>query len=296
VSRSHSFATARGVAGQCGNKLKHLPVKTIPALLLPLFMFAAFGGALGALGNTPGFGYYNYTAFVFVFVLFMASMFSAVFTTLDIATDFENGFGARMMLAAPRRLAIIGGYLIISLGRGLLAMAVIFLIAVATGMPVRGGPLDIVALVGLGLLLNSVALLYGSGVALRFQTTACGVLILIPTFMLFFVAPAFVPRHTLTGWLRDAADVNPLTPVLESGRGFLANDPIKIALALAALGGLLVLFLIWTITGMRKAERGPSERPSRKRSRGPGKRGPGGRGRRAGASEPTPSASGFSPT
>jgi ABC-2 type transport system permease protein len=298
VSETHSFSVARGVAGQCGNKLKQLPVKTIPALLLPLFMFAAFGGALGALGDTPGFGYYNYTAFVFVFVLYMASMFSAVFTTLDLATDFENGFGARMMLAAPRRLSIVAGYLIISLARGLFAMALIFLIAVATGMPVRGGAADIAALVGLGLLLNAVALLYGSGVALRFQTTACGVLILIPTFMLFFVSPAFVPRHSLSGWLRIAADVNPLTPVLESGRGFLANDPIKVVIALVALGGLLLLFLIWTYTGMRKAERGPSERPSRRASRGPGKRGPRGRGRRPGASDPTASStpSGFSAT
>lgn len=296
MSGNHSGSVARGVAGQCANKLKQLPVKTVPALLLPLFMFAAFGGALAALGSTPGFGYYNYTAFVFVFVVYMGSMFSAVFTSLDIASDFEQGFGARMMLAAPRRLAIIWGYLIVSLGRGLLSVIVIFGVAVATGMPVKGTPLDVAAVFGLALALNAAALLYGAGVALRFQTTAAGVAILIPTFMLFFVSPAFVPRHSLSGWLRTAADINPLTPVLESGRGFLAGDPIKVGIALGSLAGLILFFTIWTVTGMRKAERGPSERPSRKR--GPGKR-PGGRGprsRRPGADEPTAAPTGFSAT
>lgn len=277
---ARSVSVAQGVAYQCTRKLIRLPPKLLPSLLLPLFMFAAFGGALGAVGGTTGFGYYNYTAFVFVFVLYMASMFSAVFTTFDIAADYESGFGHRMMLAAPRRLAIVGGYVTVALWRGLLNVAVVFAIALLTGMPVRGNALDIAGLIALALLLNLVTTLYGAGIALRFQSTASGVLILIPTFMLFFLSPIFIPRHQLSGWLRDAADVNPLTPVLEAGRGFLADDPVKVALAFAALAGLLLLFSVWVLGGMRKAERGPGGGSSRgPRARGPRGRGPRGRAR-----------------
>jgi len=266
---ARSMSVARGVAYQCARKLVRVPPKLVPSLLLPLFMFAAFGGALGAVGSTKGFGYYSYTAFVFVFVLYMASMFSAVFTTFDIAADYESGFGHRLMLAAPRRLAIVGGYVIVAFWRGLLNIAVVFAVALATGMSVRGNALDILALLALALLLNMVTTLYGAGVALRFQSTASGVLILIPTFMLFFLSPIFIPRHQLSGWLRDAADVNPLTPVLEAGRGFLADDPVKVVLAFAALVGLLLLFTVWVIGGMRKAEQGPGSSARGPRARGP---------------------------
>jgi ABC-2 type transport system permease protein len=230
------------------------------------------------VGSTKGFGYYSYTAFVFVFVLYMSSMFSAVFTTFDVAADFESGFGNRMMLAAPRRLAIVGGYVMVALWRGVFNIAIVFAVALATGLSVRADALDIVGLVGLALLLNIVTTLYGTGVALRFQSTAAGVLVLIPTFMVFFVAPIFIPRHQLSGWLRDAADVNPLTPVLEAGRGFLADDPIKVVLAFAALVGMLLLFTVWVIGGMRKAERGPGSS-----ARGPRARGPRARAKQAGA-------------
>jgi ABC-2 type transport system permease protein len=271
---ARSVSVARGVAYQCSRKLIRVPPKLLPALLLPLFMFAAFSGALGAVGSTKGFGYYSYTAFVFVFVLFMASTFSAVFTSFDVAADYESGFGHRMMLAAPRRVAIVGGYVIVAFWRGLLNVAIVFAIALATGMSVRGSALEIVAMLALVMLLNVVVMLYGTGVALRFQSTAAGVLVLIPTFMVFFLSPIFIPRHQLSGWLRDAADVNPLTPVLESARGFLAGDPVKVGLAFAAIAGLLVLFSVWAITGMPNPEPCPGSS-----GRGPRARGP--RGRRA---------------
>jgi ABC-type multidrug transport system permease subunit len=283
---ARSLSVARGVAYQSTRKLIRLPPKLLPSLLLPLFMFAAFGGALGALGSTAGFPYYNYTAFVFVFVVYMASMFAAVFSAFDIAADFESGFGHRLMLAAPRRLAIVGGYVALALWRGMLNIAVVFAVALLTGMPVHGSAPEVLGLVALALLLNVAATLYGAGIALRFQNTASGVLILIPTFMLFFLSPIFIPRNQLTGWLRSAADVNPLTPVLESGRGFLAGDPVKVGLAFGAIAGLLVLFSIWVVRGMRKAERGPGAaargpRARRRRGRGAGAEGPRARGPRA---------------
>jgi ABC-2 type transport system permease protein len=267
---------ARGVAYECARKLIRLPPKLLPSLLLPLLMFAAFGGALGALGKTAGFGYYSYTAFVFVFVLYMASAFAAVFSAFDIAADFECGFGNRLMLAAPRRGAILGGYVGVGLARGLLNIAIVFGVALAAGMSVHGDAAEVAGLVVLALLLNLAVTLYGAGIALRFQSTASGVLILIPTFMVFFLAPIFVPRHQLSGWLRDATDVNPLTPVLECGRGFLAGDPTKVGLAFAAAAGLVLVFAVWAMRGMRKAERG-----SGGSARGSRRRGPRGRARRA---------------
>ena len=66
----------------------------------------------------PGFDFPSgYTAFQFVFVLLQASAFGGVFTGFGIASDFENGFARRMMLAAPNRLGILAGYALAAMVR-----------------------------------------------------------------------------------------------------------------------------------------------------------------------------------
>jgi ABC-2 type transport system permease protein len=268
MTATRSLSVAGGVARQCTRKLRKNPPKSLPPILLPLFIFAAFTGALSAVGDTKGFGYYDFTAFLFVFILYMAAMFVGVFTAFDVAIDFESGLGARLMLGTPRRMAIVAGYVVVAVGRGVLAMAVVWAIALATGMPVRGDAPEIAGLVALALLLNVAATLYGAGIALRFQSTASSVLILIPVFMALFLTPVFAPRHELTAWLETAAGVNPLTAPIEAGRGFLADDPVSVGLSFAAAGGLVIAFWAWAVRGMRRAEQGPGTRRRRPRRRG----------------------------
>ncbi len=290
MTAARSLSVTRGVALQCTRKLLKNPFKALPPMLLPLFVFAAFSGALSAVGQTRGFGYYDFTAFLFVFIVYMAAMFVGVFTAFDIATDYASGLGARFMIAAPRRAAIITGYVIVALGRAIVALAVVWAIALATGMPVRGDAPEIAGIVVLALLLNVAATLYGAGIALRFQSTASSVLILIPVFMLLFLTPVFAPRDRLGSWLETAAGFNPLTPPLEAGRGFLADDPVSVALAFAVAVGLVIVFWIWAVRGMHRAEQGPGvSRRRRPRGRGrPGGRRRGPRGRRRPGASTTP--------
>jgi ABC-2 type transport system permease protein len=269
MSAPRSVSVALGMAARGTRRLQKNPPQALPPMLIPLFFFAAFTGALSALGSSKGFGYYNYTAFQFIFVLYMGAMFVGVFSAFDIARDYENGFGQRLMLAAPRRMALITGYVIVSFGRGLLVIGVVWGVALATGMPVRGDAIDVAAIIALALLLNLATALWGAGIALRFQTTASGVLILIPTFMALFMTPVFEPRHRLSGWLRTAADINPLTAPMEAGRGFLAHDRVSVGLGFAVAAGLVLLMMLWATRGMHKAERGPGGTPPRRPRGGP---------------------------
>lgn len=251
-----SLSIAGGVAQRGRRLLLKFRFKLLPPMLVPLFFFAAFNGALSTVGDSKAFPYYDYTAFQFVFLLFMSSMFSGVFTAFDIASDFEGGMGNRMMLAAPQRMAIVGGYLMVSLGRCLLAIAVVWAVALAVGMEVRGGAVDLVALNLLALLLNQAMTLYGAGVALRLRSVAAETIILLPVFLLLFLTPVFLPRQQLSDLVQSLAGVNPLTAAMEAGRGFLADDPVSVGLAFAAAIGLLILFAIWATLGLRKATKG----------------------------------------
>jgi ABC-2 type transport system permease protein len=252
---ARSVAVALAVALRAIRKLLRNPARAVAPMIVPLLFFAGFTGALATLGKTQGFAYYDYTAFVFVFVLDMAAIVVGMFTAFDITFDYQSGMGRRLMVAAPRRIAIALGYVLVAFLRGLVAIALVWVVALAVGMPVRSDPLQIVALIALAMLLNLAAILYGAGIALRFQSTAAGSLILIPVFMLIFLTPMMTPRSTLTGWVHTAANVNPLTPALEAGRGLLANDPVSVGLAFATAAGLVLVMGTWTVLGMRAAEK-----------------------------------------
>src|SRR3990170_7982184 len=115
--------------------------------MFPLFFFTSFAGGLSRVGNTPGFDFPSgYTAFQFAFVLLQASAFGGVFTGFSIARDFESGFGRRLMLAAPNRVAIVGGYAMAALVRTAFIWVILTAVALLVGMQVGGGAVDLVGL------------------------------------------------------------------------------------------------------------------------------------------------------
>ena len=126
----------------------HNPHFLLPSIIFPLFFFIAFAGGLSSVGDVPGFDFPSgYTAFQFVFVLLQSAAFGGVFTGFGIAADFENGFARRLLLGAPDRLAVLVGYALAALIRALVVGLLLFAIALATGMQVTGGGVELVGLV-----------------------------------------------------------------------------------------------------------------------------------------------------
>jgi ABC-2 type transport system permease protein len=227
----------------------------IPALLFPLFFFTAFAGGLSGVANTPGFEFPDgYTAFQFVFVILQASAFGGVFTGFAIARDFETGFGRRLLLAAPHRWAIVVGYALAALTRAVFVWALLTVIAFAVGMKISGDAADLIALYALGALLSLAAVLWAAGIALRFRSLQAGPLMQTPVFMIIFLAPVYVPIELLHGWVETVAHVNPITPMVEAGRDLISASPVQALLAYGCGLGLVVLFTVWAITGLRRAE------------------------------------------
>jgi ABC-2 type transport system permease protein len=250
-----TLAVAQGVAWRTLHNVFTNPSLLIPSILFPLFFFTAFAGGLSRVREVPGFHYaQGYTAFQFVFVVLQSAAFGGVFTGFGIARDFENGFARRLMLAAPHRFGIVLGYGAAALVRWLLTVAVLTAVAFASGMQVGGSGVDLFGLYALGLILNVAALLWACGVAMRLRTMQAGPVMQMPVFLVLFFAPVYVPLSLLQGWIHDIAVVNPLTRVVESGRGFVAAQPTEVAAAFGAAIGLGVLFLWWALRGLRSAE------------------------------------------
>jgi ABC-2 type transport system permease protein len=256
MSRRGFTTVALAVASRSVHNYFTNPAMIVPGLLFPLFFFTAFAGGLSRVDSVPGFDFEaGYTAFVYGFVLLQASAFGGIFSGFAIARDFESGFSRRLMLAAPRRSAIVAGYWLAALARGAFNVALITAIALVAGLEIAGGGLDLVGLYTLALLVNAAALLFASGVAMRLRTMQAGPAMQVPAFLFLFLAPVWVPYDLLVGWVHAAATVNPITLVLEAGRGFIAGDPTKVLPAFAVSFGLAALALLWARTGLRSAER-----------------------------------------
>jgi ABC-2 type transport system permease protein len=256
VSRGGFWPVAFAVGWRNVHNFFTNPAMIVPALLFPLFFFTAFAGGLSRVDSVPGFDYdAGYTTFVYGFVLLQASAFGGVFTGFAVARDFESGFSRRLMLAAQRRGAIVAGYWLAAVVRAVFTITVITVVALVAGLSIDGSAVDLVGLYTLALIVNAAAVLFGTGVAMRLRTMQAGPAIQVPAFLALFLAPVWVPYDLLTGWVQAAASVNPVTLVLESGRGFLDGNPTEVLPAFAVALLLAAVTVLWARGGLRSAER-----------------------------------------
>jgi ABC-2 type transport system permease protein len=236
-------------------KIRKDPGLFMPTLVMPLFFFLAFAGGLSAVGDTKDFGYPNYTSFVFVFVMFQGVSYCGVFTAFALADDLESGFARRILLNTPRRVAIIAGFALAALIQACVNAGALFGVGAVSGMEISGSVPQLLTMFALALLLNVIATLFAAGLALRLRSNQAGSLMLTPIFIALFLAPVYVPRELLSGWLETAAGLNPLTPLIEACRGLLVGEPASVGLAFACAGGLVAAMSVWALSGLQSAER-----------------------------------------
>jgi ABC-2 type transport system permease protein len=231
------------------------PSLLLPPMLFPLLNFTAFAGGLSRLSHVPGFDFHGgYTAFQFVFVLLQSAAFAGVFMGFGIARDFERGFARRLLVSAPARTGIVLGYGLAALARWVMVAIVLTAVALAVGMKIGGNGVDILGLYLLAIVVNQTGMLWACGVAMRFRSVQAGPLMQTPVFMALFLAPVYVPLHLLRGWIHTVARVNPLTFLLESGRGFISGEPRDVAIAFGIGAAMLAFFATWAMLGLRRAE------------------------------------------
>jgi ABC-2 type transport system permease protein len=249
------FDVAVAVAYRQTTVLLKNPSLFLPPMLFPLMNFTAFAGGLSRLRHVPGFDFHGgYTAFQFVFVLLQSAAFGGVFTGFGIARDFERGFARRLLVSAPQRGGILLGYALAALIRWAMIAIVLTAVALAVGMKIGGSGVDLFGLYALAVLVNQVGLLWSAGVAMRIRSVQAAPLMQTPVFMTLFLAPVYVPLALLRGWIHSVARLNPLTFMIESGRGFIQGEPTQVAAAFAIAAAMVAFFALWALSSLRRAE------------------------------------------
>ena len=128
------------------------------------------------------------------------------------------------------------------------------LIALAVGMKLEGGGLDVFGMYALAAIINVSGLLFAAGVALRFRSLQSTPLMQVPVFLFLFLAPVYVPRQLLGGWVHAVAPFNPATHVMETVRDLIAGTGSEYLATLGIITALLAAVFVFAITGLRRAE------------------------------------------
>ena len=168
-------------------------------LAFPLFFYMAFAGGLSAVGSLPGFDYYNYDAFQFVFVLLQSAAFGGVFIGFSIGADFDSGLHPPPV---ARRAGPLGDH------RGLRRRGARPR-GVRLGRRLRDRPCDRDAgrrrrhrplrALGLAVVVFVAAFLFAAGMMTRLRTLQAAPAMQLPLFMILMTAPIYVPARPAPG-------------------------------------------------------------------------------------------------
>ena len=250
------LAVAQGVAWRSLHNFTHNKSLLIPSLVFPLFFFTAFAGGLSGISHAPGLRLPGRLHRVPVRVRRRSSR------PRSPASSPASGSPATSRAASPggccsRRRTAAGSCSATRAprsGAGSSPSSVLTVVALAVRMKVGGSGVDLFGLYALGIMVNFAATLWAAGVAMRLRTMQAGPIMQMPVFLVLFFAPVYVPLALLQGWIHGVAIVNPMTRVLEAGRGFVAGAPTEVVAAFAAAAALGLLFSLWAFRGLRKAE------------------------------------------
>jgi ABC transporter DrrB family efflux protein len=225
--------------------LRHIPrspellldVTIQPVIFVVLFVYV-FGGAI----QTPGMSYVNYLmAGIFVQTLIFACMTSGI----GLAYDLQKGLIDRFRSLPMSRSAVVAGRTITDLLRGILAVAIMFVVGLAVGFRPEGTALS--WLIGLGILLMFAFAFSWIGVTIgMFVGTpeAVQAALFVFVFPLTFVSSAFVPVDTMPSWLQGFAEYQPLSVVIDMLRNIFTGQPWHTE-ALWSIGWSLLLLAIF---------------------------------------------------
>ncbi len=196
----------------------------MPVVFLLLFVYV-FGGTLGN-GITTGGGRGAYVTFLIPGMLLFTVAGAAQITAISVAKDMTEGIIARFKTMRIWRPAVLAGHVLGSLLLTLISLAVTIAVALLIGYRSAADPMRWLGAIGM-LTLLAIALIWLSvafGLVAKSVETASNIpmfLILLP-----FLGSGFVPVHSMPAGLRWFAENQPFTPITNTVRSLLANQPV----------------------------------------------------------------------
>jgi ABC-2 type transport system permease protein len=225
------------------------PEALLPPVAISLFFLIIYDSTLGkAASFIPDLGTNSYLGFILPLSIVSSSLSGAGVAAQNLVRDLESGYFDKLLLTPIRRAALlIGPILSGALILGLQATIVVLIGLILGLKPVTGLP-GLLVVIGLAVLLGTGFAGFTVSAALGSNSAAATQGASFIFFPLTFLAPTFVPLDLLDGWLKTAAQINPITYVLEAMRGLINNGWDGDSLWKAILACLVLAAAMYALT------------------------------------------------
>lgn len=223
----------------------HEPSLVLSPLFMSGFFLVVYEGQFSALGKDLATGPGGYVDVVLPLCLLTTAFTAGAVSGQLLVRDIASGYHARLVVTPVRRWLLLSApVLAASLVLAVEALALLVL-AVPLGLRPAHPVAAWCALVSATVVVGVGILLLAAAAALRFRTPGAVSAVTMVFFPLSFLSAALVPRDRLEGWMAVAADINPLTYLLQGMRTMVEQDWSGSALARggSAAGVLLVVGL-----------------------------------------------------
>ena len=223
-------------------KIKHVPMQLFDVTAFPIMFVLLYTYLFGgALAGSPS----AYLQSLLPGILVMTVSMITVYTGMALNNDLQKGIFDRFRSMPIWRPAVLVGMLLADAARYVAASLVVLLLGVILGFRPDGGPLGVVAAVGLLLVfcfsLSWVWMVLGLKAKTPETVMQMSMTILFP---LTFASNVFVDPDTMPGWVQAFVKVNPITHLTEASRALMHGTSTGGSIGWVALwsAGLIVVF------------------------------------------------------
>jgi ABC-2 type transport system permease protein len=226
------------------------PVTVFNAVLLPVVIMLMF---VYVIGNAFSVGV-KYIDYATPGMILLAICYGLSATAAAVNDDMRKGIINRFRVMDVSRGAVLTGHVIVTMLRSLVSIAAIIGVAFALGFRSPASFLDWLAVVGIiaAACLATSWLTVALGLAAKTPESAG--LATVPLIMLPFFSSAIVPAAKMGAGVRQFAEYQPFTPIIEALRGLLAGAP-SAGYAIAALAwcaGIGIVGFVWALSTFNK--------------------------------------------
>jgi ABC transporter DrrB family efflux protein len=189
-----------------------------PIMFVLLFRYV-FGGAI----RTPG---YTYVDFLLPGIIVQNTAFGGFATALGLNEDVRKGLIDRFRSLPMSRAAVLGGRTLADVATNSLSITILIVTGVIVGFAFHTSFLHAAAGVGLLLLFGYAFSWFLAFLGLLVSSSeSVNSLGFIAVFPLTFISSAFVPVASMPDGLRQFAEVNPFTVVVDAMRHLWLGSP-----------------------------------------------------------------------
>ena len=211
------------------------PETLLTATIIPFILMFIFSTVFGSISDV---GDFNYIDFIVPGIILQSIGQASQFSAMNISVDMTKGIIDRFRCMSISKYAVLIGHTGAGMVRGVISNTVIILTALILGFRPQAGFMDWILVIALLLLINITFTLIAVLCGMLSKSVEGSSGLLMPLLILPFISSGLAPIDSLPSTIQWFAEMQPMTPMIDSLRALTLDLP---------LGNTLWLALAWCV-------------------------------------------------